>query len=179
MVIKELKLKGSVGSTKYYITSLGTVLSSYIPKDSPSIKIHGYEYALRNLNQGSDGYWTVTIRHKKYAVHRLVAEYFLEPPSNPDRKYVNHRNGHKEDNYVNNLEWVTASENTQHAIRLGLRKTNSQDFITRTVCSKCEKPMYYLRCKIVEDDEKKVIYKKHGASKIIKITRRKDYKKTD
>lgn len=51
--------------------------------------------------------------HKHGRVHRIVAQLFI---SNPDKKfYINHINGLKDDNRVENLEWCTASENTRHA----------------------------------------------------------------
>ena len=46
-------------------------------------------------------------------VHRLVANAFIEKKSG--KEYVNHRNGVKHDNQVENLEWVNAKENAEHA----------------------------------------------------------------
>ena len=51
-------------------------------------------------------------------VHRMVALAFIDNPDN--KPYVNHINGNRSDNNVENLEWVTSSENAIHAHKNGL-----------------------------------------------------------
>ena len=69
-----------------------------------------------------DGYLYTTIyvesKPKSCRVHRLVANAFIPNPEN--KPYVNHINGKKNDNRAENLEWATPSENTQHAVDMGL-----------------------------------------------------------
>lgn len=61
------------------------------------------------------------LKGKGYLLHRIVALLFIPNPENkPD---VNHKDGNKLNNKASNLEWVTKSENIQHALKLGLIKT--------------------------------------------------------
>lgn len=71
------------------------------------------------------GYVVVNLRkegrNKVIVVHKLVALAFIEN-NDPNKKFVNHIDGDKENNCVSNLEWVTTAENNQHAIDTHLRE---------------------------------------------------------
>lgn len=56
---------------------------------------------------------------KTHMVHRIIAETFLGPPNG---RVVNHKDGDKKNNSIENLEWVTYSQNNIHAYKIGLLK---------------------------------------------------------
>lgn len=78
--------------------------------------------------RGHNKYMTVRIQINNKAhwvsIHRAVATAFVPNPYN--KPMVNHIDGNKLNNHVDNLEWVTASENQKHAYRTGLRKPNQE-----------------------------------------------------
>lgn len=63
---------------------------------------------------------------KNIYVHHLVAEAFVGPRPSPQHG-INHKNGIKDDNRPENLEWATQGENVRHAVRMGLFKRNSKN----------------------------------------------------
>ncbi len=79
-----------------------------------------YNKRLKTVTSGSveGGYRYVRFNRTRKCVHRLVA---LQWISNPyDKSSVNHKDGNKLNNHVDNLEWATVAENNQHAIEMGL-----------------------------------------------------------
>lgn len=74
----------------------------------------GTEYQIINLSK-LDG------KKRTFRVHRLVMMAF-NPVENMDELEVNHLDGNKKNNKLENLEWCTASENQKHAFRTGLQK---------------------------------------------------------
>lgn len=99
-------------SNKYSITSTGKVLS-YVDTHGNTLK----NAKERKLQISIWGYRTVDIylntKRVKLPIHRLVAKAFIPNPMN--KPCVNHKDGNKLNNNVNNLEWVTYSENEKHS----------------------------------------------------------------
>lgn len=70
------------------------------------------------INKG--GYRQITIQKKNIEIHRIVAQTFIPNPDN--LPCINHKDGNKLNNNINNLEWCTYSYNTKHAYNTGLER---------------------------------------------------------
>lgn len=102
----------------YQISNLGNVksLNNYKRKDnkilSPSLS--------------KSGYYHIGIKKDKkriyYTIHRLIAIHFIENKEN--YKCVNHIDGNKLNNSIENLEWCNHSYNNKHSYDKGLNKNN-------------------------------------------------------
>lgn len=88
----------------------------------------------------SNGYLIVGLyksgKQKGLYVHRLVAQAFIPNPDN--KPEVNHRDGNRFNNFVGNLEWMTAKENTQHAIANDLIKLGEERHDTKLTNAQVE-----------------------------------------
>lgn len=98
----------------YYVTDDGRIWSERTQKYlSPQYDKNGYvKVQLRSTDNKSH----------RYSVHRLVLENF-KPIQGMEKLQVNHIDGNKLNNNLNNLEWTTCEENINHAIQNNLRAT--------------------------------------------------------
>lgn len=133
------------GRTKYINSSTGKFYFKYVEpkvlmnndelkefeplKECPNYLIH-CDGRIYNVNRKifmkprlDKGYATIRLNDKNIRIHRLVATQFISNPEN--KEYVNHKDGNKLNNNVDNLEWVTRSENVLHAYNSGLNPTTS------------------------------------------------------
>ena len=111
-------------SGRYMISNHGN-LRSLDREDSIGRKVKGREL---KLTLKPDGYLDVMLckdgKKLTCKVHRLVATTFLE--NTDDKRTVNHIDGNKINNRVDNLEWATDSEQQKHAVTIGLRPKGEQ-----------------------------------------------------
>lgn len=103
--------------------------SNYEISEEGQVRNKKTQYILKGRPSKS-GYYQVSIKEdtnnkfKNQYIHRLVAQYFIENPEN--KREVNHKDGNKLNNNVNNLEWVTSSENQKHRHKIGITKTSNR-----------------------------------------------------
>lgn len=96
---------------EYIVTTDGRVISTNYNRTGETKQLSPFMQA---------GYYAVCLNGKKYLVHRLVAERYIPNPNN--LPCINHKDGNKLNNNVDNLEWCSYSENNAHALKNGLRK---------------------------------------------------------
>ena len=129
----------------YAITKNGKVWahSRVIKKKSPwsnnmcSYFWPGHWMAINSTKQG-DWYYSIALgskgpKRKGYKIHRLVAQAYIPNPLNLPE--INHKNGNKGDNRVENLEWCTRKENLEHGYKITpmAKRTNAKKLIAQDI----------------------------------------------
>lgn len=100
---------------------------------------------------------------KRFYTHRLVAEHFIQN-DNEEKNQVNHKDGNKLNNNVENLEWMTTQENQQHAIKNNLRtfhtvycfREDGSLFAKFSSMEEASKKMNVALCLILQETNSKV-----------------------
>lgn len=110
----------------YQVSNLGRVKALDRYKISNGGKYLIKEHIMKPNTQGTCDYHRVGLtdnnRIRKYhTIHKLVATAFIE--NNNNYREINHKDGNKHNNYVDNLEWCSRSYNIKHAYDNGLRVT--------------------------------------------------------
>lgn len=125
--------------SRYMVSSCGRVYSEYSNKIlKPVVSNCGY---LRvNLYHNKN--------NKKVSVHRLVAIAFIDNPDNLPE--VNHKDGDKTNNNVDNLEWVTSSMNDYHAYLIGIKTAKHGD---ESHLAKYKRKNVIYACELMESGE--------------------------
>ena len=117
--------------TQYEVSNLGNVRN----KNTKAVLSqedtgNGYLYVGLQMPDGS---------YKKARVHRLVAITFLEFERTEERNEVDHINGVKTDNYVENLRWCTHKENMNNPITLNKIRRGVKRRYQKLECLECTK----------------------------------------
>lgn len=128
------KIYGSTGSVFFegiLYKELKNYKHVYVSNSAEFIRITVYGVKKYTIN-GNHTYAQITIGKITKSVHRLVAETFVDNPKK--LPCVNHKNGDKQDNRAENLEWMTFSENIKHSYDVLKRtpphtKLNTEDII--------------------------------------------------
>lgn len=109
----------------YKVSNLGRIISCHRAKTK----------LLSLTNKNEKGYLKLTLckngKQKTYKVHRLVANAFLQNKNGCNE--LNHKDGNKLNNCVDNLEWITHKENIRHSYRTGLHNIEKMRLVAENM----------------------------------------------
>jgi hypothetical protein len=152
----------------YQVSNLGNVKRFFykmaLKENLIGKSIDRYGYVKRILSKKGKGY--------NFTEHRLVALAFIDNPEN--KATINHKNGIKTDNRVENLEWCTNQENMRHAIETGLKDHKG---IKHHKCKLTEEQVLEIR-KIGFSQTRTSLSKKYGVCRntIFRIIEKRNWK---
>lgn len=143
----------------YEISSYGRVrsLSRMVPSVMSKTGFRRMNGRIKKLGNHSAGYKCITIgKSQTFLVHRLVARAFH---ANPDNKpFVNHKDGNKANNQLENLEWSTRQENETHAYSTGLKNSTGSHNVSAKLTEADVKVILSMKGVCTSDE----MHKKYG-----------------
>lgn len=125
--------------TKWYVTDDGEIFSitTYNKNDKELKKVY--------KQPNKRGYLYARTSNGNYQIHRLVASAFLQNEHN--KETVNHKDGNKHNNKVENLEWMTYKENARHALKTGLtRQLKKNEGRIKYTNEQCQEIIKRVKC---------------------------------
>lgn len=144
-MVKEIWRVIEISNGLYHVSNLGNVRS--VPHSVFGVGKNKWQTRkgkVLKLETTIDGYYRATMsidgKSKRVLVHRLVAIAFIDNPKN--KPFINHINGIRNDNRVENLEWCTNSENVIHSIKLNGYKQHGDNSSRAKLNSKQVKEIF-------------------------------------
>ena len=109
---------------------------------------HNLKMIKPSITRGYHSVGLTSAKHKRSTIHihKLVALAFIPNPEM--KKWINHKDGNKTNNHVDNLEWCTPSENQKHSWKNGMTTftSNMRMAVTATILKEVEKQKKKVSC---------------------------------
>lgn len=146
-IVEVIIVKKIEGLNNYYITKDGKVYSDVSGE-------------LKEMKQqlSDKGYYRIKLCNKTYLIHKFIALAFIDNPNNYPQ--INHINGIKTDNRIENLEWCTNKHNQLHAWKIGL-----QPIRHASNCVVTQEQADEIRLEYNKGFSQRVLAKKYGVAK--------------
>jgi hypothetical protein len=148
----------------YFVDDFGNVVA--VPTLKSGGRKFDNKYLVLKQKINKYGYCEVTLykegKQKTFLVHRLLAKAFLPNPLN--LPVVNHKNGIKSDNRLENLEWATYRENTNHALET---ISGFKENITKSINKVNQKTKYSKIVIVDKDGSESVFYNTQDAADFV------------
>ena len=113
-----------IGYEEYQVDTRGVVYSKRGAPLKPSVNPKGYYVVIFCINGKTKG----------FGVHQIVARQFVKNVDPKNKTQVNHIDGNKLNNCVENLEWVTPKENSRHSVDVLGNNCEGKNHRARSIC---------------------------------------------